>query len=450
MNIAIVGAGKLGTRVASALLGGDYAVTVIDTNERVLDKLSHHLDILTVNADARNISVLNGIDIKNYRYLVAATGDDETNIVIASFAKKLGCRHVIARVRDPEHMNQFDFIKDTMGIDSIVNPDMAITVEIYKYLAEKYTLSGGIFTSGKIALAEFPAKNYSKIVGLSMPEVHEVLPNMLIAALSRNGKIIIPHGEDEIRSTDYVYIIGQKDEITSLNEKVHEKGKYTNLQKVMIVGGGKTGFYLAEKLADFGAAVKIVEKDLERCRYLSTHLNNVMVLHGDGTDINMLDEENLENMDAFVATTGFDEGNLLLSLTAKKHGVEDVISKVSHESYKELIERLDVDIILNPLDITTSNILRFIQGEKRVISSVLLQGQAEIMEIVAHSHMDIIGVPIKKLKLPKGLLIAAIHRGRQVIIPNGETIIKWNDRVILLSLLSELEYIEKLLKNSLD
>ena len=175
-----------------------------------------------------------------------------------------------------------------------------------------------------------------------------------------------------------------------------------------------------------------------------------MVLHGDGTDINMLDEENLENMDAFVATTGFDEGNLLLSLTAKKHGVEDVISKVSHESYKELIERLDVDIILNPLDITTSNILRFIQGEKRVISSVLLQGQAEIMEIVAHSHMDIIGVPIKKLKLPKGLLIAAIHRGRQVIIPNGETIIKWNDRVILLSLLSELEYIEKLLKNSLD
>ncbi|MDO4396035.1 MAG: NAD-binding protein, partial [Clostridia bacterium] len=164
MNIAIVGAGKLGTRVASALLGGDYSVTVIDTNARVLDKLSNHLDILTVNADARDISVLNSIDIQHFRYLVAATGDDETNIVIAAFAKKLGCRHVIARVRDPEHMNQFDFIKDTMGIDSIVNPDMAITVEIYKYLAEKYTLSGGIFTSGKIALAEFPAKNYHKLI----------------------------------------------------------------------------------------------------------------------------------------------------------------------------------------------------------------------------------------------------------------------------------------------
>lgn len=447
MNIAIVGAGKLGSKVASALLGGEYSVTVIDINESVLNKLSQQLDIMTVAADARDTSVLTGINIKDFRYLLAATGDDETNILIAAFAKKLGCRHVIARVRDPEHMNQFGFIKETMGIDSIVNPDMAITVEIYKYLAEKYTLSGGIFTSGMVALAEFPARKFRKLVGLSMPEIHELLPNMLIAALSRKGKVIIPHGEDQIMDSDYVYIIGEKDEILALNEKVHEKGVYTNLQKVMIVGGGKTGFYLAEKLSDFGAAVKVIEKDMERCKYLSTHLNNVMILHGDGTDIAMLDEENLEDMDAFVTATGFDEGNLLLALTAKQHGVEDVISKVSHESYKGLIERLGVNMVLNPLDITTSNILRFIQGEKKVISSVLLQGQAEMMEIVAHSHMEILNTPIKKLNLPKGLLIAAIHRGNEVIIPNGDTVIKWNDRVILLSLLTEMEYIEKLLKN---
>ena len=447
MNIAIVGAGKLGRKVASALLGGSYEVTIIDKNEEKLAKLSTQMDVMTINADARDISLLRSMGINQYQYLLAATDNDETNIVIASFAKKLGCRRVIARVRDPEHMNQFFFIKEQMGIDSIVNPDLAITLEIYKYLAEKYTLSNGIFTSGKIALTEFYARHYTRIIGLTIPQVKELLPNMLIAAISRKGKVIIPHGTDDIHKEDILYVIGEKDEILELNKKVHDKGKYTNLQKVMIVGGGKTGFYLAEKLSEFGAAVKLIEKDRSRCHWLSTHLKNVMVLHSDGTDIDLLEEENFDEMDAFVSCTGFDEENLLLALTAKQHNIEDVISKVSHQSYKELIERMGVDMVLNPLDITASNILRFIQGNKKVISSTLIQGQAEIMEIVAHSHMKMIDKPLSELNLPNGVLIAAIHRGQQVIIPKGDTTIKWNDRVILVSLLSEMADLENLLKN---
>ena len=447
MKVAIVGAGKLGYRVAAALLGGDYAITIIDKNENVLNKLSQQLDVLTINADARDINVLKSADINTFNYLLAVTDNDEANILIASFAKKLGCRRVIARVRDPEHMNQLGFIKETMGIDSIVNPDLAITVEIYKYLAEKYTLSNGIFTSGKIALIEFPSKKYPSLIHLAIPQVKEILPNMLIAAISRNGKVIIPHGDDVIKPGDSLYVIGEKDEIIALNKLVHEHGKYTNLQKVMIIGGGKTGFYLAEMLSEFGAAVKLVEKNLDRCRYLSTHLTNVMVLHSDGTDLSLLEEENMNEMDAFVTATGYDEENLLLALTAKQHGIDDVISKVSHESYKDLIERMGVDMVLNPLDITASNILRFIQGSKKIISSVLIQGQAEIMEIVAHSHMTMIGVPLAQLNLPDGVLIAAIHRGQQVIIPNGNTVIEWNDRVIILSLLTEIGDMEKLLKS---
>lgn len=447
MNVAIVGAGKLGFKVAEALLGGDYAITIIDKNEDVLHKLSQQLDVMTINADARDISVLKNLNINTFHYLLAVTDDDETNIVISSFAKKLGCRHTIARVREPEYMNQFDFIKETMHIDSIINPDLAITVEIYKYLAEKYTLSNGIFTSGKISLIEFPCKRFPKLVGLSIPEVGEYLPNMLIAAISRNGKVIIPHGTDHIQNGDFLYVVGEKDQIISLNKKVHERGRYNNLQKVMIIGGGKTGFYLAEKLSEFGAAVKLVEKNKERCRYLSTHLNNVMVLHSDGTDIALLEEENMNEMDAFVTATGYDEENLLLALTAKQHGIADVISKVSHESYKCLIERMGVDVVLNPLDITASNILRFIQGSKKIISSLLIQGQAEIMEIIAHSHMTMIGVPLSELELPDGVLIAAIHRGKEVIIPTGETKIELHDKVIILSLLSEIGDLEKLLKN---
>lgn len=447
MNIAIVGAGKLGRKVATALLGGNYEITMIDKNEEKLQKVANQMDLMTINADAREISVLKNMGIEDFQYLLAATDNDEANIVIASFAKKLGCRRVIARVRDPEHMNQFFFIKEKMGIDSIVNPDLAITLEIHKYLAEKYTLNNGIFTSGKIALTEFYARHYPRVIGLTMPQIKDLFPNMLVAAISRKGKVIIPHGNDDIHREDILYVIGEKDEILELNKKVHVKGKYTNLRKVMIVGGGKTGFYLAEKLSEFGAAVKLVEKSKERCYYLSTHLKNVMVLHSDGTDVGFLEEENFDDMDAFVSCTGYDEENLLLALTAKQHNIEDVISKVSRESYKELIERMGVDMVLNPLDITASNILRFIQGTKKIISSTLIQGQAEIMEIVAHSHMKMIDKPLSELNLPNGMLIAAIHRGEQVIIPKGDTKIRWNDRVILISLLKEMADLENLIKN---
>ncbi len=372
MKIAIAGAGKLGLKIAESLLVGNHSVTIIDKNEDITQKLNSHMDILTVAANAKQISILEELNIETYDYFLAATDRDEKNIVIASFAKKLGCPKVIARVRDPEHMNQLDFIKETMGIDYIVNPDLAITVEIYKYLVEKYTLSNGIFSSGKVSLLEFPVKKMPHIIGTAMRDMGNVLPSMLVVGISRNGKVIIPHGGTTIQQGDGLYIIGERQPIQKLASKVHEKGKYTNLQKVMIIGGGKTGLYLAKKLSDFGISVKIIERDKARCHYLSTHLDDVMILHGDATDINLLEEENLNDMDAVVTATGFDEENPLLALIAK---------------------------------------------------------------------------PIKNLRLPDGVIIAAIHRGMQVIIPSGETKIQENDKVIILCLLSELPDLEKLLSN---
>ena len=171
-----------------------------------------------------------------------------------------------------------------------------------------------------------------------------------------------------------------------------------------------------------------------------------MVLHADGTEIELLEEENMDDMDAFVAATGFDEENLLLALTAKHHGIPDVISKVSHENYKELIEQMGVDMVLNPLDITTGNILRYMQGSRWIVSSQLIQGQAELLDIVANSRMSLVNIPMKDLNLPKDVLIAAIYRGREVIIPSGETTIHPNDRVLIFCLLSGLGDLEKLLR----
>ena len=445
LDVAIVGCGKLGCKVAEALADGDYAVTLIDKDDIALERMAQQLDVMTVNEDARKISVFEELGIENFEFLLAATGNDERNIVIASFAKKLGCKHVIARVRDPEHMNQFEFIREAMEIDSIVNPDMAITVEIYKYLVEKYALSNGMFTSGKIALTEFPAEKYQSLIGLTITDIREVMPDIIIAAISRAGKVILPKKNDEIQENDILYAIGDKKVIAQLHKKIHEE-EPARLNNVMIIGGGKTGFYLAQKLEEYGTSVKIVEHDLDRCRYLSTNLNNVMVLHGEGTDIDLLEEENMDSMDAFITATGYDEENLLLALTAKKHGIPDVISKVSHENYQDLISQMGVDMVLNPLDITTSNILRYIQGSNKIISSVLIQGQAEIMEIIVNSKMKMLGVPIGQLDLPDDVLIAAIHRGNKVIKPDDDTEIVLNDRVILLNLLTGIGDIEKLMK----
>ena len=449
MKVAIVGAGKLGMKVAGALLGGDHSVTIIDTDENLLKKVGSHVDVMTVTANAKEVKALRSINISSYDFLITATDNDETNLVIASFARHLGCKKVIARVRDPEHMQQIQFIKDLMNVDYIINPDLEITNEIYKYLAEKYTLSNGIFTSGKISLMEFSTDRYKQLIGLPITEFSTVLPNMLAVAISRNGKVIIPHGSDVIQEDDWLYVVGETDLIHELDKKVHEHGsRYTDLQKVMILGGGKTGFYLAKKLTDFGAAVKVIESDKDRCYYLSTHLDDVMVLNGDATDLQLLEEENMDAMDAVVTCTGFDEDNLLLALTAKQHNVEDVIAKVSRTSYAEIISRMGIDMALNPLDIVTSIIIRLVQGNKKIISSQLIQGQAEIMEVYATPHMNILDTPLKDLDLPDSIIIAAIHRGNQVIIPNGDTKIEEDDKVVMLSLISDILSTEKLLKDT--
>lgn len=446
MNIVVVGAGKLGIKITEALLGGDHSVTIIDKNEALLQKLSTQMDLMTVTGNAKQISLLEDIGIHTYDYLISATNSDEKNIVICSFAKRLGCKKVIARVRDPEHMNQLDFIKESMNIDYIVNPDLAITLEIYKFLVEKYTLSNGIFTSGKISLIEFSTDKMPEIIGRTVYFVNESLGNMHVVSISRNGKVIIPKNDTAIMKDDSLYVVGEKKPIMRLNNSVHEKGKYTNLQKVMILGGGKTGLYLAQKLSEFGIAVKIIEKEKARCQYLSNHLGDVLVLNGDATDMTLLQEENIDEMDAVVTATGFDEENLLLALMAKQHGIEDVIAKVSRESYATLIESMGIDMALNPLDMTASNILRFIQGSKRVISSQLIQGQAEMIEIIADDHMRLANRPLEDVGLPDGIIVAAIHRGSDVIIPNGDTVILKNDKVIIICLLTEIPELEKFIR----
>ncbi len=449
MKIAILGAGKFGLRVTEALTSGDNDITLVDTNEDKLNQIAQQYDVLTFPGDARSIDVLKKLHIKTYDFVLSCTSSDDTNILTASCAKALGCKSVIARITQPEHMNQMDFIRRTFNIDHIVNPDMLITNEIYRYLVDKYSVSNGVYANKRILMLEFEVDKEPQIIGMDMRAFRAHHPEMLVVGISRHGKLIIPHGSDVIQAGDALFTLGEKSQMIAFSKKILVKHhRIPEAKKVMIVGGGRTGYYLAKKLSEYGSHVKIIETDKKRCRYLTNQLRNVMVLNGNGTDITLLEDENLSDMDAFVSCTGFDEENLLLALTAKKHGVEDVISKISHETYDDLISTLGIDIVLNPMDLSASTILRIINGEKRVLSNALLNGQAELMEIYTDEHLAIINTPLRNLNLPDYFIVAAINRDNETIIPDGNTIIKPGDHVIIVCLLSHIGYIEKILKPS--
>lgn len=446
MKVAIVGAGKLGYKLAEALISGDNDVVLIDKNTQVIQRVNEHLDVLTVNANGVQIETLNEIKINTYDLIVAVTDSDEKNMVICSIAKKLGCEKAIARIRDPEYVQQLDLIKKEMSIDHIVNPDLATSNEIFRYLVKQYAVYNEHFASGKVGMVECNVNDLDGLAGQKIKDISNKFDKMLIVAVSRTGKIIVPHGETTLLEHDILFLIGAKYMIENFSKDNNISDHSKAIKKVMIMGGGKIAYYLAKKLSDFGIGVKIIEVNRERCKYLSENLDNVLILHGDGTDLGLLEEENIDSMDAFVALSGYDEENLLMSLMARQYGVKEVIAKVSRPNYIAIIEKLGINVAINPVDIIASNILRFVQGRKLVAVSHLLQGQAEVIELIAHAKMGILNKPIAELDFPEGIIIGSVIRDGNVIIPKGDTTILPNDRVVIFCKLSEVPQLEKHIK----
>ena len=436
MKIVIVGAGKLGTKVAESLVTEDIDVTVMDINEKVLERLNEHMDILTIEASGIDINALRDIGIETFDLLVATTSNDETNTVICVLAKRLGCKKTIARIRNPQYMEQWDFIKDEMGIDHIVNPDLATALAIVKDLVSSQGFNSGYFADGRIRMLDFNIHYEERFIGKTLMEL-KGFENLLIAAISRNGETIIPHGYTKLEAGDVIHIIGKSEEVEIFARPYRSKGQTGKIDKVMIFGGGNIAFYLALNLAQSNIQVTIIEKDKERCHELSEALENALIIHGDGTDIHLLEEEDLESMDAFIGVTGYDEENLLMGLMAKQSGVSHVVSKISRPNYTKIIDRLSIDIAINPVFITASNILKYIRGGKVLSVSLLLGGDAEVTEIILEDKPRIVDRPLADLDLPRGIIIGAVFRKGKVIIPKGDTSLKTGDRIIVFSLIED-------------
>ena len=445
MKIAIVGAGKLGTAIAEAMIGGGHEITLLDSSEERSQSISQNLDVFTITADAKQIDVLKDMRIDEYDLLIATTDNDEKNILVCSFAKKLGCKKTIARVRAPEHVEQLEFIKDSMGIDFIINPDKACADEIFKFVTQEYAISGGKLSKDGVGVLEFKADKLPEIVNRQLKDAKQHMEGLLIAAISREGKVLIPNGSSVIHSDDTVYTIGLQEGIDALQIRVRESKAEKKIGRVMIAGGGNTGYFLAKQLIDYGSSIKILELSRERCEYLSAELSRVLVLNADATDTALLREENLQGMDAFIALTGFDEENLLLSMIAKQSNVPKIVAKISRKSYDSLTSSLGNIMIINPLDICAAEILHLIRKDGVVLFSQVINGQAEFREIMATENMPLTEKTLSELTIPEGVLVAAVERDGAAMVPNGSTQIQPGDRVLILTMLSSAGELESLL-----
>ena len=445
MKVIVVGAGKLGYKLAESMTQENIDVTLMDYNPKVLERINEHMDVLTVTANGIDIRALKEIEIENYDLLVASTDNDETNTVICSLGKKLGCQRTIARIRNPEYLEQLDFIKKEMGIDIIINPDLAAAQAMEKYLLKSYSFYVDEFASGKVQVIDFRIGHDEDISGKRVMDI-EGFEDVLIAAVSTEEGIIIPNGSTVLNGNDVIHIIGKSEDIKKLSLEHGFSTVEKKIENVMILGGSNIGYYLSKKLARHNISVKIIEKDRERAEELSETLDDALVIHGDGTDINLLEEEMLDGMDAFVGTTGFDEQNLLMALMAKQAGVTKSIAKISRGNYSTVIDRLDIDAALNPIYIAASNILKYIRGGKVLSVSLLLGGDAEVTELIVHKDSPYINTALHKLDLPSDIIIGAILRKGKVIIPKGDTELRENDRIVIFSLSDDSEAMEMFFK----
>lgn len=442
MKVLIVGAGKLGYKLAQHMILEDIEVVLMDTNPQVLQRINDHIDVLTIVGNGIDIEILKSIHIHEFDLLIGATGSDESNTLICSLGKKLACKKTIARVRNPEYMKQVDFIKESMGIDIIINPDLATAKAIERNIFNSLSFHCDEFAKGKVQMLDFHIGYHEDFIGKRLMDLVG-FEHLLITAISRDGKIIIPHGSTTMEENDLIYIIGKSEDVRAFNQKYSHSSEEKKIEKVMILGGSNIAYYLAKSLEEKRIGVKIIEQKKERAQSLSNELNEALIIYGDGTNINLLEEENLDEMDAFVGTTGFDEQNILMAIMAKQAGVRKSIAKISRQNYTKIIDRLDVDIAINPVSITASSILKLIRGGRVESISLLLDGDAEVTEILVGEDSPFINKPLSDLSLPKGIIIGAIVDKDRVIIPKGKDTIFPGNRIVLFCTNEELSTLRK-------
>lgn len=437
MKIIIIGDGKTGYSLAENLSKEDNDISIIDKNAEALRKADEYLDVRCIKGNGVSTSILAEAGINECDLLIAATASDEMNMVCCLTGKKLGATHTVARIRDPEYADELSLLKTELGLDLVFNPERAAAREIARMLRFPQAMNVEIFAKGRVEMIEVRVTDAMPIVGMKLRDISSKMSSSLIGAVLRGNEAIIPKGDFEILTGDTIYIVGKPDNISGFLKYI---GLYSQkVKNVMIIGGGRIAYYLAKALDEAGMRVKIIELDHDRCIALSELLPHTIIIHGDGSDEAVLLSENLSDMGAFVSLTGRDEDNFMAALLAKQAGVSKVVAKINRLNYIGIIKKAGIDSVINPSLITTNIILRYVRGMKNVLDNPLeslyriVNDQAEAVEFSIHEQTAFLDVPLRKLRLVEGVLLAVLVRKNEVIIPHGDDVLKRGDSVIIIS-----------------
>lgn len=429
MRIVVAGAGKLGFSIAQLLAEDEFDVVVVENDPKRKDVVQNSLDVLAIEGNICSPYMFENPDVRNADVLIACTDSDEVNMISCMMGKNNGIKHTVARIRNVDYaVHAPQMLNNEMKIDLILNPERITATEIEHILMTPSALNVDDFAEGKVRMFEAKLRDGSPFADIPLKNL-KIPKDILIAMLFRKNKMIIPRGDDVLQPGDNVYFVGKQEAIIEFEKEF--SNTYEKLEKVIIIGAGRTGRFLAPMLVSQGLKVKVIEKNPQRCQMLSAMLDDGLVLCGDGTDIDLLTEEGVAEADVVVCITEDDKLNLLLALLAKHLGAKKTIVRVTRNEYIELMEKVGVDVVLSSRFLSAGEVLRFVRKGGIVSVSLLGGAQAEALEIIVGEGSEVEGKMLRELTLPKECLICAIVSNNEAYIPNGNTVLHANDRIIL-------------------
>ncbi|MGP8321119.1 MAG: Trk system potassium transporter TrkA [Methanosarcinaceae archaeon] len=442
MKTVIVGAGEVGYHIAKSLYK-THDVIIIDLDEDACER-ADELDVQVIHGNGANVSILSNI-LENVDLLVSVTGNDEVNIVVCMAAKLIvedkKPIKTIARVTNPDYIDKPVAKRTQIGIDIMICPELALASEVADVLSIPSAIDSEIFADGKVEMMEFVVRPDNILVGKQMRDL-QLSECCMVSALFRNAEVIIPHGSDTIEANDHMVVIGKNETMKDIRGIFGEiTGKRT---KTLIIGGGVVGFYLAKLINKNNMDLKIIDNDRERCECVADELPKVLVLHGDGTDVNLLKEEDVHEMDVVIAVTDSDEKNMLCALLSKQLGAKKVIARVDRSEYVPLFEMVGIDSAISPREATVNEVLKLTMGTGIEALTTIEGEKADIIEYTVLKESKIVGKPLNKIKFPIGALISMVVNKNKTIVPDGDYVIMEGDRVVVFSLPSAISDVERL------
>lgn len=439
MNIIVMGCGKIGEEILSSLVAEGHDVTAIDVNADVISDITNNYDVMSVCGNGADYEILEEANVDRAEMFIATADSDEVNMLACFIARKMGAHNTVARIRNPEYNDQsLGFMRQNLGLSMSINPERLAAQELFDVLKIPSAVKIDTFSGRNVQMIEMRLKSESSLDGIKLADFRSKCKgNVLVSAVQRGEEVFIPDGNFELKSGDKIGVTGTKAEILKMLKAIGVIQKQA--KNVMLVGASKTAYYLTEMLLKIGTSVKIIEKNRDVARDMCDHLPKAVVINADGAKQEILLEEGLKSLDAFVALTGLDEQNILISVSAAIQGVPKVISKVNRSEYIAMAEKLGMDCIVSPREIVSNKIVRYARALENSLGSnvetmyKLMDGNVEALEFNVKSDCRFLNIPLKDLQLKKNTIIAGIARGRKPITPTGDDVFMAGDRVIVIA-----------------